>query len=230
MMVEVALTGIKGLDRMLEGGIPRGYLVSVIGSCGTGKTTLGLHFIYEGLKNREKCLIISFDEDENGIIKTAEGYDMDFSAYSDRLVVVRLDAEEVKRKVEGFEDHLRRIFETMKPSRVLIDPLTILETLFDDAGRYSFLSNIRTIVKSIGATAIITGESSIENPSNSKFGIMEYISDGLIVLKRYRENELDEAILSIEIIKMRRLGHQRKPRPFAISGKGIEVFEESELI
>jgi len=123
-----------------------------------------------------------------------------------------------------------RIFQNMKPSRVLIDPLTILETLFDDAGRYSFLTKIREIVKSIGATAIITGESNIEKPSSSKFGIMEYVSDGLIVLKTYRENELAEAILSVEIIKMRRVNHERRPRPFAISNRGMEVFEESELM
>lgn len=229
-MMKKISTGIKGLDWMLGGGIPQGYLVSVIGSCGTGKTTLGLHFIYEGLKNGEKCLIISFDEDEKGILETAEGYGMDFASHSDNLVVVRLDAEEVKRKVEGFEDHLKRIFESLRPSRVLIDPLTILETLFDEAGRYSFLSKMRSIIKEIGATAIITGESSMDKPSSSKFGIMEYVSDGMIVLKTYRENELDEAILSIEIIKMRRIPHQRKPRPFTISSNGIEVFEESELM
>ena len=228
--MKLVSTGIKGLDWMLGGGIPQGYLVSVIGSCGTGKTTLGLHFIYEGLKNGEKCLVISFDEDEAGLIQTAEGYGMNFSAHSDDLLVVRLDAEEVKKKVEGFEDHLKRIFETIKPLRVLIDPLTILETLFDDAGRYSFLAKIRGIVKAIGATGIITGESNIEKPSSSKFGIMEYVSDGIIVLKTYRENELEEAILSIEIIKMRRVNHQRKPRPFTISNRGIEVFEESELM
>ncbi len=228
--MKLVSTGIKGLDWMLGGGIPQGYLVSVIGSCGTGKTTLGLHFIYEGLKNGEKCLVISFDEDEAGLIQTAEGYGMNFSAHSDDLLIVRLDAEEVKKKVEGFEDHLKRIFETIKPLRVLIDPLTILETLFDDAGRYSFLAKIRGIVKAIGATGIITGESNIEKPSSSKFGIMEYVSDGIIVLKTYRENELEEAILSIEIIKMRRVNHQRKPRPFTISNRGIEVFEESELM
>ncbi len=42
-------TGIEGLDDMLEGGVPKSHTLVVMGSFGTGKTTLGLQFLNQGL-------------------------------------------------------------------------------------------------------------------------------------------------------------------------------------
>ncbi|HID90774.1 TPA: hypothetical protein EYP44_02310, partial [Candidatus Bathyarchaeota archaeon] len=41
-------TGIPGLDKLLGGGIPRGYLLLVAGGPGVGKTILSVKYIYEG--------------------------------------------------------------------------------------------------------------------------------------------------------------------------------------
>ncbi len=72
-------TGVDGLDAILGGGIPEGHIVAVVGMYGTGKTMLGLHFIYEGLKNGETCMIISFDEDEESLIANAKSVGMDLT-------------------------------------------------------------------------------------------------------------------------------------------------------
>ncbi|MBE8540052.1 ATPase domain-containing protein [Geoglobus acetivorans] len=223
-------TGIRGLDAMLGGGIPEGYFVSVIGFFGTGKTTLGLHFINEGFSEGDSCLIISFDEDEESILATAENYGMDFSPGNGSIQVIKLDPLEVKKRFESFENELRHMFEKIMPARILVDSITVLETLFDDAGRYSFLSKLRGLLKSINATAVVTSECDKDNPLRSKFGILEYVSDGMISMRIYRENELEEATLAIEVLKMRRRAHMRIPRPYAITSSGIEVFLESELI
>jgi len=53
--------GIEGLDAMLEGGLIRPSICALIGTYGTGKTTLGIQFITEGLLQREKCIYISLD-------------------------------------------------------------------------------------------------------------------------------------------------------------------------
>lgn len=41
-------TGIFGLDEMMEGGIPRGNIILLSGTCGTGKSTFGMQYIYKG--------------------------------------------------------------------------------------------------------------------------------------------------------------------------------------
>ena len=57
------ITGVKGLDEMLDGGIVRGSSLVIAGSPGTGKTTLGVEFIYRGITlHKENGIIITFEE------------------------------------------------------------------------------------------------------------------------------------------------------------------------
>ncbi len=72
-------TGVKGLDEMLHGGLmpKRPYLIT--GPPGSGKTTLGIHFLMEGVKNEENMLLVALDEPPNEIKTNAQafGFDLD---------------------------------------------------------------------------------------------------------------------------------------------------------
>jgi KaiC domain protein len=222
-------TGIEGLDNLLGGGIPKGHVVGVVGSYGTGKTTLGLHFIYEGLKNGEKCVILSFEEDEESIVESAKSVGMDLTQFGDNIQILRIEALEVKKNIERIESELPELIKSVEASRMLIDMISVLETLFDEPGRYGVLTMLRSILKSAGVTAIITSEADRYNPSSSKFGILEYVCDGLISLKVVRAGELEEPTLGIEVVKMRRVKHSRKPKPYMITDTGIVVYEQAEI-
>ncbi len=221
-------TGIAGLDSMLSGGIPRGYVVAVIGSYGTGKTTLGMHFIYEGLKRGEKCVVISFDEDEDSLIRNAKSVGMDLTLFKN-LQISRLDALSFKKSFEKMENELPELIKSMQASRMLIDSISVLETLFNDAERYQILSNLKKVLKSQQVTAILTSEADKFMPTASKYGILEYICDGMICLKMIRKSELDEPTLGLEVVKMRGVKHSRKPKPYLITERGIVVYEEAEI-
>src|SRR6202034_1944908 len=60
-----AKTGIWGLDNILSGGFSRGHLFLVKGAPGTGKTTIALQFLMEGVRAGEKCLYITLSETEH---------------------------------------------------------------------------------------------------------------------------------------------------------------------
>ncbi|MCC6027850.1 MAG: KaiC domain-containing protein [Archaeoglobi archaeon] len=222
-------TGIKGLDAILGGGIPKGYVVAVIGSCGTGKTTLGLHFIYEGLKNGENCIVLSFEEDEESIIRNATSVGMKLEEFKN-LQIIRLEAMSVKKSFEKVESELPELIRSFNAGRILIDSISILETLFSEQERYQVLSAFKRILKSHGVTAIFTSEADKFQPTSSKYGILEYICDGLICLKMIRKSELDEPSLGLEVVKMRGIKHSRKPKPYTITEKGIIVYEEAEIM
>jgi KaiC domain protein len=222
-------TGIKGLDAILGGGIPKGYVVAVIGSCGTGKTTLGLHFIYEGLKNGENCIVLSFEEDEESIIRNATSVGMKLGEFKN-LQIIRLEAMSVKKSFEKVESELPELIRSFNAGRILIDSISILETLFSEQERYQVLSAFKRILKSHGVTAIFTSEADKFQPTSSKYGILEYICDGLICLKMIRKSELDEPSLGLEVVKMRGIKHSRKPKPYTITEKGIIVYEEAEIM
>src|SRR3979411_3536288 len=59
-----AKTGIWGLDNILSGGFSRGHLYLLEGAPGTGKTTIALQFLLEGMRAGEKCLYITLSETE----------------------------------------------------------------------------------------------------------------------------------------------------------------------
>lgn len=221
-------TGIEGLDAILGGGIPKGNVVAVIGSYGTGKTTLGLHFIYEGLKNGESCIVLSFDEDEESIMRNAKSVGMDLGKFNN-VQVIRLEAMGVKKIFERIESELPELIKNLNASRMLIDSISVLETLFSDQERYQILSSFKRILKSAGVTAIITSEADKYLPTASKYGILEYICDGMICLKMIRKSELDEPTLGLEVVKMRGVKHSRKPKPYMITERGIVVYEEAEV-
>lgn len=61
-------TGITGLDEIIGGGLPAHRLYLVQGEPGTGKTTLALQFLLEGVKKGEKSLYITFSETKDELI------------------------------------------------------------------------------------------------------------------------------------------------------------------
>ncbi|MEM0192900.1 MAG: ATPase domain-containing protein, partial [Candidatus Korarchaeum sp.] len=72
MAVERLSTGVKELDSLLQGGIPRGFLVAVAGEPGTGKTVLCLHFIWQGVIEGDKAIYVTTEESRDSLVRQAE--------------------------------------------------------------------------------------------------------------------------------------------------------------
>ena len=94
-------TGVQGLDEMVQGGFPEGHLVLVMGSFGTGKTTLGLQFLMEGLSDGEHCIFISLEEDKDSVIKNAAsfGWDLSEPISKKRLGLFKLEPSDAKTTI-----------------------------------------------------------------------------------------------------------------------------------
>ena len=72
-------TGIQGLDQILRGGFPQGRLYLLEGPPGSGKTTLSLQFLLQGLKKGERCLYITLSEtaEELREVASAHGWSLE---------------------------------------------------------------------------------------------------------------------------------------------------------
>src|SRR3989454_7124215 len=76
-----ARTGISGLDSILEGGIPRSNVTLVEGAIGTGKTTMGVEFVYRGASEfDEPGLIVLFEVSPEKVVRDAAQLGWDLAA------------------------------------------------------------------------------------------------------------------------------------------------------
>ena len=72
--VDIAATGIAGLDKILRGGFPRNRLYLVEGNPGTGKTTLALQFLLEGVRQGETALYVTLSETKEELFAVARSH------------------------------------------------------------------------------------------------------------------------------------------------------------
>jgi KaiC domain protein len=227
-------TGITGLDEMLNGGIPRGHIVSVLGAFGTGKTCFATQFLYRGLTKGEKGLFITLEEDEDAIVQNALSFGFELQPYIDQqlLGIFKVQPSEARKSIERIKSELPDLIAKSGVSRLVMDSISLLTMMFENTGEMrETLFGICQAIKKSGATAIFTAEARPENPNISRDGIVEYVSDGVIVLY-YIENLTGSSEIQtfIKILKMRRTAHSRKIKPYTLGKNGITVLTKAEVI
>ncbi|MDX1671402.1 MAG: ATPase domain-containing protein [Balneolaceae bacterium] len=218
-------TGLAGLDEILFGGFIRQNSYLIRGGPGTGKSTLGYHFLKEAVQNNEQALYITFGEPEERILRNADGMGIDLS----ELIFLELTPDEeiyrnpsnytifksseverdpiVKAVVETFEKH--------KPSRVFLDSVTMLKQLNQDPFqlRKQALSFIRYICNR-GATLLMTSES--DDPKQDQEA--SYWVDGILHL------EYSPDWRKLSVTKFRGSNFRDGTHAYKITGNGITVY------
>jgi len=142
-----AKTGISGLDNILSGGFSRGHLFLVEGAPGTGKTTVALQFLLEGVKAGEQCLYITLSETERELRESAasHGWKLDGGIEIFELLPPEsvLDSEQQQSLLYSSDLELgeatKQIFaavDRVQPSRVVLDSLSEIRLLAQSSLRY----------------------------------------------------------------------------------------------
>lgn len=225
-------TGVQGLDEQLNGGVPERHMIAVIGGMGTGKTTIALQFLVSGLKNGEKAVYMSLEEQESEIKESARAYGWDLQYYIDNgtLALIRLDPNDIKTTLTRIKSEMPGLIKKFGATRLVVDSITLFEMMFiDEAERRLNLFELFSLLKDTGVTALVTSEANSEMFYASRYGLVEYISDGVIILRYVRPDELRDVKLAVEVVKMRRHKHSRSIKPYNITDNGIVVHSESEV-
>jgi circadian clock protein KaiC len=139
-------SGSAGLDDVLGGGLPIGHFYLIEGEPGTGKTTLALQFVADGLKLGEKVLYVTLSESRDELLAVAENHGLAVDASA----VLEVRPSEQDLKPEGqytvfhpaeveLNDRVQTIMaevDRRKPTRLVIDALSEVRMLAKDPLRY----------------------------------------------------------------------------------------------
>jgi len=223
--------GISGLDEMLSGGLIEGTVSSIIGAYGTGKTNFAQYFIWQGLTEGQKAIYITLEERTPRIIGYMESKGWDISQYLEKTFsIVYLDPSDFKLAINSVKNELPLLIKKTEAQRVVIDPISLFEDLFqDNATRrremMKFLENLREL----NCTALLISEADKSNSFASKYNLIEYLSDTVIILKYSRGNSTSDVHLALEIVKMRMSQHSREVKPYEIHQDSITVYTEATV-
>ncbi len=218
--------GIKGLDEMIFGGLLPGSANLLEGAPGTGKTTMAMQFIYNGITQfDEPGLIITFEEFPQQYYHDAMqfGWDLKKLEAQGKLKVVFSDPETTLKEFENVDGTFINIIEKMKIKRVVVDSVTHFESLsLDEFHLRDIERKFINALKRENVTSILLRENdSLMGQMDRVTSKIPFIVDSYFLL---RYVEIDSTIQkAFLILKMRGSDHQKDIRLFKIGPKGIEV-------
>jgi circadian clock protein KaiC len=229
-----ASTGIKGLDEITFGGLPKGRPTLVCGSAGCGKTLLGMEFLVRGTQLGEPGVCITFEERVEDLIANVAslGFDLPqlIAEKKLRLDHVQLDRSQIEEAgeydLEGLFVRLGYAIDAIGAKRVLLDTIEALFAGLSNTGILrAELARLFSWLKDKGVTTIVTGERG--EGQLTRHGLEEYVSDCVILL----DHHMSDTIFTrhLRVVKYRGSIHGTNDYPFLIDEHGISVLPITSL-
>ncbi len=224
-------TGIPGLDEITEGGFPRNSVITVSGDTGTGKTTLGIQFLYSGAKKfEENGMYISFDEKKRAMYRNMGryGWDLEKLDREKKLVFIEYPPFEVDQFLSQ-EGVIRDLIDKVGVERLVIDSIMPLVLIYGtEKERREGMLKIVEKIRNWGCTVVLISEGiGSDLIGEGRRNWAEYLSDGLINLYSIRrKNYRDRAL---EVIKLRGAIHETKICPVRLGKQGFEIHPGQQL-
>ena len=228
-------TGIRGLDEITFGGLPRGRPTLVCGRAGCGKTLFSLEFLVHGaMQYDEPGVFIAFEETEEDLTKNVAslGYDLTELCRRKKLTIdyIRVERSEIEETgeydLEGLFIRLGHAIDSIGAKRVVLDTI---EAIFSGFQNVNILrAELRRLfrwLKDSGVTAVITAEQG--EGTLTRHGLEEYVSDCVILLDHRVREQISTRRL--RVVKYRGSSHGTNEYPFLIDEQGISVLPVTSL-
>jgi KaiC/GvpD/RAD55 family RecA-like ATPase len=234
-------TGVEGLDNIIGGGFPIKSITLLSGPPGGGKSIFCFQYLYEGVKNGEKCLFMTLDKKVEGILTQATQLGFNFQPSIEqnliKFIYLNINKKLVYEKMTNeilSGDYKRIVLDSITPLSEM--PIFIRHSedskidanIINNQGtsedvdlptRRLHLKYIFDALESTNSTSIVTSELPVGSSLLSRDGISEFLADAVITLSL--DPTMDRRKLSIR--KMRNTKHTLKPQNIIIDQGGIKI-------
>lgn len=237
--IEKLKTHIPGFDHIAAGGLPRGRTTLVSGTAGSAKTVLAVQFLVEGiLHSDEPGVFVTFEEPPSDIRRNMLGFGWDIEKFEGEGKFAFVDASE-QADLESVEAgaydlgalvaRIEHAVNKIGAKRLSMDSLGAIFDRFSNRDMVrKEMRRLTTAFKQMGITALITAERTEEYGAIARFGVEEFVTDNVIILRNVLEEEKRRR--TIEILKFRGTTHNKGEFPFTIiPGQGIVIIPLSEI-
>ncbi|MBV8893642.1 MAG: AAA family ATPase [Acidobacteria bacterium] len=222
--------GAKGMDDILGGGLPRGYFYLLEGEPGTGKTTLALQFVLEGLRRGEKALYVTLSESrrELTVVADAHGFRLECLHTLELLPCEQDLAPEAQYTVfhpaeVELSDRTQTILaevNRLKPHRVVVDALSELRMMARDMFRYRRqILSMKQALAGANCTVLLLDD----RTTSEKQLELHSIVHGVISLSKV-PREYGKIRRRIEVTKLRGCAFREGFHDYTIRTGGLVVF------
>jgi circadian clock protein KaiC len=217
-------TGVDALDAMLLEGLWKGSSTMIFGPPGSGKTLLGLHFIFKGIERGEKGVIATMQENPTQLQRIVGGFGWDLQEAIDDAMLTLLYMSPVGTYIDEMVGRLIQTMLKTGAQRVLVDSLNDLAATADEERFRDFIYALTQHLAVNGVSAIMTHEINdlFSTTLFTRYGV-SHMSDNVVLLSYVREKT--EIKRSIAVVKTRASGHDPVMREFTITGDGITIGE-----
>jgi len=231
-----AITGIAGLDDILHGGLIAGRLYLIDGNPGSGKTTLAMQFLLEGVRRGERCLYVTLSETREELVANAasHGWTLDPSD------IFQLTADERDASGDGeltmlhpseveLGEATRRILDAIeerRPARMVLDSLSELRLLAQNSLRYRRqILALKQFFDGRNCTVLLLDDRTTEGPDRQ----LQSIAHGVISLEQ-QAPAYGRTLRQLQVVKFRGSDFRSGYHHMRLHEGGIQVYPRLSAI
>jgi len=226
-------TGVEGLDNILAGGFPRDCFYLIQGDPGSGKTTMALQFLLEGLKRGENVFYITLSETKRELLKvvSSHGWSLDGIPLLELSAIESLLRPEAQNTVfHPSEMELTKVSKMLtdeakktKPVRVVFDSLSEFRLIAETPLRYRReLLHLKQEFARHGSTVLLLDDKVDGSGLGSDPHVLS-LTHGVVAMEQLSP-DYGVSRRRLRVLKLRGVAFREGYHDYTIATGGLRVF------